>query len=556
MKKFLFTRVLLFFMFIMICMELKAQISAVSYTIANDLQPGCNTKQLEFDLLLLDLDASQPFEVQTVQAGILVNPAIYNGGTVTASIIAGTSSLNSFQQPTSITFTQSTNCIKIASKSPPGCGGGSIISANPANPTRICRVRLTNTQNFAAVPANLTFCFTTAPYPAKLSYYPPGCVGTTVACAASNCFSVACNLPLNTIPAAYAVTGSGFYCSGGVGLPVGLSNSQKCITYTLFKNNVAQVPAVAGTGSAISFGNQPAGTYTVQGIGPCGSATMIGNAVITENPLLQVSVSIVPDANPVCSNDSVTFTATPVNGGTTPAYQWKVNGINVGTSSNIYSFIPLNNDVVTVVLTSNTSCPSGNPATSMPVNMIVSSPPATRSLDNFIVSSGQDICFDATVNIEVSDFLIETGGSVNLIAGAKIKMLPGTRVEPGGYLHGFISANCLWCGIYSGNNPVAVQADETGKEAQADPFPDKSVNKRFSVHPNPTEGNFVLELQDVAATSAVKVEIYGICGELVWRELITGVRKQEFSLAAQPAGLYVIHILTDTGGESLKIIKQ
>ena len=86
---------------------------------------------------------------------------------------------------------------------------------------------------------------------------------------------------------------------------------------------------------------------------------------MTVNPILPVSVSIAADANPVCAGTSVTFTATPVNGGTSPGYQWKVNGGNVGTDSPTYTSSTLNNgDVVTVVLTSSENCTSGNPATS------------------------------------------------------------------------------------------------------------------------------------------------------------------------------------------------
>ena len=85
---------------------------------------------------------------------------------------------------------------------------------------------------------------------------------------------------------------------------------------------------------------------------------------MTVNPLLPVSISIIPSSNPFCIGNSVTFTATPTNGGTTPAYQWKVNGVNVGTNAPTYTFNPLNNDSVRCVMTSNLICVSNNPASS------------------------------------------------------------------------------------------------------------------------------------------------------------------------------------------------
>jgi len=99
-------------------------------------------------------------------------------------------------------------------------------------------------------------------------------------------------------------------------------------------------------------------------------------------PELPVSVTIAQSANPVCEGDSVTFTATPTNGGSNPAYQWKVNGVNVGINQPIYTFIPLNGDSVRCILTSNEPCTSNNPASSilhhvsvyplLPVNITIS----------------------------------------------------------------------------------------------------------------------------------------------------------------------------------------
>jgi len=60
-------------------------------------------------------------------------------------------------------------------------------------------------------------------------------------------------------------------------------------------------------------------------------------------------------ANPVVSNyNAGTFTATALNAGANPSYQWMLNGSPVGTNSNTYANAALNdNDVVTCMLTPN-----------------------------------------------------------------------------------------------------------------------------------------------------------------------------------------------------------
>ena len=104
------------------------------------------------------------------------------------------------------------------------------------------------------------------------------------------------NDPVNTFvnstclvtPAAYNVTGGGSYCEGGSGMEVGLSSSQSGVNYQLKIDEVNTGSPVAGTGSAISFGNQvTAGTYTVHACDEttfCGS-TMAGSVTVTVNTL-------------------------------------------------------------------------------------------------------------------------------------------------------------------------------------------------------------------------------------------------------------------------------
>ena len=107
-------------------------------------------------------------------------------------------------------------------------------------------------------------------------------------------FNAMAQSPGGDPPFPFNVTGSGSYSSGSLGLPVGLNGSEVGVTYTLYKGAVAQTPTVNGTGSAISFGNQLAGTYTVVGISQTGLGTtdMSGSAVITQSGLKQLTLKV------------------------------------------------------------------------------------------------------------------------------------------------------------------------------------------------------------------------------------------------------------------------
>ena len=85
---------------------------------------------------------------------------------------------------------------------------------------------------------------------------------------------------------------------------------------------------------------------------------------VTVNPDLPVGVTVSASQNPVCSGTPVNFSASPINGGLLPAYQWKVNGLIAGTNNPVYAYTPLNGDLVSCVLTSSELCTTNNPATS------------------------------------------------------------------------------------------------------------------------------------------------------------------------------------------------
>ena len=193
-----------------------------------------------------------------------------------------------------------------------------------------------------------------------------------------------------------SITGSSTVCAGATGVAYSIAAVTNATSYSwalpsgfnMATGSNTNAITVNVSGSAIS------GNISVTPSNACGSGTPSPNYAVTVNPALPVSVVIAASANPVCAGTSVTFTATPANGGTTPAYQWKVNGVNTGSNSATYSYVPSNNDVVACVLTSNATCPTGNPATSNSITMAVS---ANLPVSLSIAASANPVCAGTSV---------------------------------------------------------------------------------------------------------------------------------------------------------------
>ncbi len=149
-------------------------------------------------------------------------------------------------------------------------------------------------------------------------------------------------------------------------------------SYTPVNGDIVQ--CVVASSNAVCTLNNPASSNAI---------------IMVVNPVLLVSVTISPNANPICTGNPVTFTATPVNGGTTPGYQWKVNGINVGYNNPVLTYSPVNGDVVTCSLLSSEACTSGNPALSNPITMVVN---ANLPAGITIAASANPFCPGSGVN--------------------------------------------------------------------------------------------------------------------------------------------------------------
>ncbi|HRH66112.1 MAG TPA: hypothetical protein PLU53_07430 [Bacteroidia bacterium] len=177
---------------------------------------------------------------------------------------------------------------------------------------------------------------------------------------------------------------------------------------------IAETQVVAGTGS--QTGGNRNGDYSQLVLDPDGvtfwfTGEYMGGATGTsaartrifsfQIPICTSDASVIisqtSGTNPLCPGAAATFTALPTNGGTTPAYQWKLNGTNVGTNSDTYTVSSLNNgDVITCVMTSNMPGVTANPATSNALTITVS-PVVTPSISIAISSGSNPSCSGSSV---------------------------------------------------------------------------------------------------------------------------------------------------------------
>lgn len=138
------------------------------------------------------------------------------------------------------------------------------------------------------------------------------------------------NVVADTAPTLFSITPSGSapYCTGGTGIPLGLSGSQMGKEYLLFRNNIEPPETILqGTGSALSFGNiTTPGTYTVvarnAGYQTC-LRNMNGSTVITiHDPTIPTQTDF-----PVICHDGPPYILT---GGLPPGGSYSGPGVSGG----------------------------------------------------------------------------------------------------------------------------------------------------------------------------------------------------------------------------------
>ena len=154
---------------------------------------------------------------------------------------------------------------------------------------------------------------------------------------------------------------------------------------------------------------------------------------------------------------------------------------------------------------------------------------------------------------EWTPFLIVGGGEVTLVASQFIRLLPGTTVQLNGFLHAFITRQCIPCNSWkiSPADSDLLISDGSGNFLQ-----EVERKTTMRVFPNPTLGIFTLEINGLNQTDNVNVEIFTARGEKLQSENFINGHRHQFSLADYPAGIYFIRVITGTWVETVKVIRD
>lgn len=276
----------------------------------------------------------------------------------------------------------------------------------------------------------------------------------------------------------------------------------------------------------------PSGNVTCSSTGATAQNVAVSGTV---NNTVTASVAIGSnDAdNAICAGTSVSFSATPTNGGSTPSYQWKVDGVNVGTNSVTYTTSALTNaQTITCHLTSNETCVSGSPATSNTLTISVNLLP-TVSLASF-----SDVC--------------DTLGLIQLTGGAPVG---GTYSGTG------VTGNLFDAGIGSGSYLISYNySDINGCSSTATNFLtvlncsgagiNSLVDSDIKVYPNPSLKDVNIEIPSSLIGS--KMTILDCSGRIMSEHLLTS-NKTVIELYELEKGMYNVRIFGHN--KSVRLIK-
>ena len=246
-----------------------------------------------------------------ISFGVITIPGTYTVKASGASFSCGsTMNGNAVLQPLPLVFTVSPQGMQCA---------GTSVTLNGSQAGINYVLVLDNTFNIDTIAGNGSV----------LDFGPQSVTGTYTILAiggASSCQAAMSGaMQIMAFPAFFNMTPAGITCATAT---VGLDGSENGVSYTLYKNGSSTGITMAGTGSALVFGIQSQGNYTIKAVNLTSSCSifMPGTLVISDPPSVNAGSDIVIcEDQTALLNASLTFGVNPV---------WSTSGDGTFTPGN------------------------------------------------------------------------------------------------------------------------------------------------------------------------------------------------------------------------------
>ncbi len=291
------------------------------------------------------------------------------------------------------------------------------------------------------------------------------------------------------------------------------------------------------------------GTYSVTATAN-GCTSPAGSIKVNINPVPFVVILPTP-GDSICVGEQATFTALPNNHGGTPTYQWRINGVPVGSNSTSYSSTTLNHsDVVRVDMTENTKCRAPYVDASNDVEMkvlpwlapsvsITASPNRPLNVDEYVT-------FTATVTNGGNFPKFQWKRNGQDVQGATGPVWSANTLNDNDSISVEIISN------YRCPQPAGAQSNGIRVHVLTG-VGDVHQQHNLSLYPNPNNGSFILSGK-LNKSQSVQLDVINAIGQVVHSEMITantGELNKEIQLSNVANGIYLLRL--NINGETTAI---
>jgi PKD repeat protein len=354
---------------------------------------------------------------------------------------------------------------------------------------------------------------------------PPDCI--------SNRVPVVANIVASAVPSVSVITSDTIICDGGqASFTASPVFGGQTPSYLWFVNGFQAGSGNVFTTSQLADSSQ---VYCIMtSVLSCANpVSATSDTVVVDVDTTVIStVTISASENSICAGMNVTFTASAVNGGTSPAYTWYKNVTVVGSNSPVYSSSNLTDgDAVKCKVTSSLVCVSGSPAISNTETIVVYALPPTPG----IYLSGDTLYSSAATG---NQWYYSPAGIP--VSGANGQFHVPTMI--GDYFVLVTDTN----GCVSDTSNI-INVTETG-------MTNPGNEQGFIIYPNPSRGDFVIYLPG-SLRGHFQYKIINALGQtLVQKDIMDNEIK--ISTRYLINGVYYIEIIGMKGNNVRKVIIQ